>query len=366
MEQRITKLMSWLKTEDISFSFITSTPNIYYLSQFYTTPHERIVGIGVFSNSEPFLICPKMEVDTAKESGWKHEIVGYSDIDNPWEFIQQAVKRRNIDVNAIAVEKGHLSIQRYEELLSHFPATAFTNVEPFLNQLRLIKDEKELSILRKAAELADFGVEVGVNAISEGKSELEIVATIEFELKKKGVQQMSFATMVLTGAKTASPHGTPDLTKIQSGDLVLFDLGVILDGYCSDITRTIAYQSISDKQHEIYDTVLKSQQAAIEICKPGEEIGRIDTTARSIIEKAGYGDYFTHRIGHGLGIDVHEFPSMNSTNTSKLQHGMTFTIEPGIYVPAVGGVRIEDDLYITKDGVEILTKYPKELQVIKK
>lgn len=206
--------------------------------------------------------------------------------------------------------------------------------------------------------------QVGVAAIQEGKTELDVLATIEFELKKKGILEMSFSTMVLTGEKTAAPHGKPGLSMIRKGDLILFDLGVVYKGYCSDITRTVALGEVNDKQREIYETVLTAQMATLNLCKPGEKIGNLDQTARSIITEKGYGDNFTHRIGHGLGIDVHEFPSMNATNTRALQTGMTFTIEPGIYVPGVGGVRIEDDVLITEDGFETLTHYPKELQIL--
>ena len=176
---------------------------------------------------------------------------------------------------------------------------------------------------------------------------------------------MSFSTMVLTGANGASPHGVPGLTKIKKGDFVLFDLGVVVDGYCSDITRTVAYGDINEKQMNIYETVLKAELAAIDASKPEAICSEVDLTARRIIADAGYGEYFPHRLGHGLGISVHEYPSLTETNSLKLEEGMVFTIEPGIYVPGVAGVRIEDDVLVTKDGVETLTKFPKELQVIK-
>ena len=175
---------------------------------------------------------------------------------------------------------------------------------------------------------------------------------------------MSFDTMVLAGANSALPHGIPGANKMKRGDFVLFDLGVIIDGYCSDITRTVAFGEISEEQTRIYNTVLAGQLQAVEACKPGVTLGAIDNAARSVIADAGYGDFFPHRLGHGLGISVHEYPDVKAGNESPLKEGMVFTIEPGIYVPNVGGVRIEDDIYITKDGSEILTKFPKELQFV--
>jgi Xaa-Pro dipeptidase len=364
MNQRLQKLSAWLAENNISFAFVTSTPNVFYLSNFYSDPHERLLALIVFPTEEPVLVCPQMEVLQAKQAGWEYDIIGYSDTDHPWELINKKVNSKGINVQKIAVEKEHLTVERYEQIHTRFPNVSFVNAEEKLRELRMIKEEKEIAILRQAAELADFGVEVGVKALAEGKTELEIIAAIEYELKKKGVREMSFATMVLTGEKTAAPHGVPGLAPIKKGDFVLFDLGVVLDGYCSDITRTVVFGEANEKQKDIYETVLKAQLAAIDTCKPGIEIGNVDKAARTVIEQAGYGEYFTHRVGHGLGIDVHEYPSMNSTNTMPLQTGMVFTIEPGIYVPTIGGVRIEDDVFITKDGVEILTKYPKELQII--
>jgi Xaa-Pro dipeptidase len=365
LNERLTRLSEWLRQEDIAFAFITSTPNVFYLSGFHTNPHERLLALLVFQEEEPVLVCPNMEVQQVKQTGWSGAIIGYDDTENPWEFIHKHLQKQTITLHKIAIEKEHLNVERFEQLKQITGEALFVSAEDKLHQLRMIKDQQELKILKQAAELADFGVEVGINAIKEGATELEIIAAIEFELKKKGVKEMAFSTMVLTGNKTASPHGKPGLENIQKGDLVLFDLGVVLDGYCSDITRTVAFQSISNEQKDIYETVLKAQLAALDVCKPGEMIGNVDNAARKIISDAGYGEYFTHRVGHGLGIDVHEYPSMNGLNKSPLQPGMTFTVEPGIYIPEIGGVRIEDDVYITESGKEILTQFPKELLIIK-
>src|SRR5699024_1092633 len=166
----------------------------------------------------------------------------------------------------------------------------------------------------------------------------------------QGVEGMSFSTMALSGTKTASPHGTPGKKSIKKGDLVLFDLGVIHGGYCSDTTRTVAFQSITEEQKNIYETVLKAEQLAIDASKIGVSVGSIDLAARNHIDEMGYGKYFTHRIGHGLGIETHEYPSMHSQNKLKLDKGMCYTIEPGVYVPNTGGVRIEDMIFMTENG----------------
>ena len=365
MNQRLTKLQSWMKDNDIEVSFLTSSENVFYLSGYYTNPHERLLALAVFQTEEPFLVCPAMEVPDAKRSGWDHEIIGYSDIENPWEMILNSINKRIKGVSKAAIEKEHMNVERYEHLSKLFPQASFVSAEEKLRMLRMIKDAKELKIIEEACALADFAVEFGASEIKEGKTELEILNALEYALKQKGVTEMSFSTMVLAGANAASPHGNPGETKIQKGDLVLFDLGVVVDRYCSDITRTVAYGDINDKQKDIYDTVLKAQLAAIEASKPGVTAAEVDLTARRIITDAGYGDYFPHRLGHGLGISVHEYPSLTETNQLIIEEGMIYTIEPGIYVPNVAGVRIEDDVYITSDGAKVLTKFPKELQIIK-
>ncbi|WP_019242904.1 MULTISPECIES: M24 family metallopeptidase [Bacillus] len=365
MNNRIQLLQNWLQEKDLSAAFITSTENVFHLSSFYSDPHERLLCLAVFPAHEPILICPKMEVQDVKNSGWIHDIIGYTDIENPWELIKQAIHNRNVKITKVAVEKEHMNVERYEQILTYFSSPTFVSAEEKLRQLRMIKDEKELNLLREACKFADYAIEVGVSEIKEGKTEMDVLATIEYELKKKGISEMSFSTMVLTGKNAASPHGTPGNTKIKKGDLVLFDLGVVYEGYCSDITRTVAYYDINDKQNEIYQTVLQAQLAALEASKPGATCAEIDFAARNYIASKGYGEYFPHRLGHGLGISVHEYPSLTETNSLKVEKGMVYTIEPGIYVPEIAGVRIEDDVYITKDGHEVLTKYPKELQIIK-
>lgn len=365
MNQRMNMLSQWMKEMNIDFCFLTSTENVFYFSNFFSDPHERLLGLALFQNEEPFLVCPAMEKEDARKTGWNNEIIAYSDIDNPWEMIKKAVSKRVPNPKKIGIEKEHLNVERYEEMQKQFPSVSFASAEEKLRRLRMIKSESELVSIRKACELADYAIQVGCSEIHEGKSELEILAAIEYEMKKKGVSAMSFSTMVLTGTNAASPHGTPGLTKVQKGDFVLFDLGVVVDHYCSDITRTVAYGDINEKQNEIYQAVLRGNLGAIGAGKPGLTCSEIDLTARSIIKNAGYGEYFTHRLGHGLGISIHEYPSVTETNPLSLEKGMVFTIEPGVYVPNVAGVRIEDDVVVTDSGLEVLTKFPKELQIIR-
>lgn len=361
---KVQQIQQYLKEQQVDAAFITTPDNVFYVSGFRSEPHERLLGVMVFQEAEPFIICPKMEVPDALAAGWEFEAVGHEDTEDAWEVVAKAAEARGVQVSSITIEKSHLTVERLERMQDIFENASFTNLDDQLNRMRVIKDETELEKLRKAAEFADYAIEVGCREIAEGKTELEILTAIELEMKKKGIQKMSFDTMVLSGPKTASPHGVPGDRKIQKGDFILFDLGVVYEGYCSDITRTVAFGEPSEEQREIYETVLKAELAAVELAGPGVVAKDLDKTARDIITDAGYGEYFTHRLGHGLGISVHEFPSITGTNDFVLEEGMVFTVEPGIYDSKVTGVRIEDDLVITKDGVEILTKFPKELQII--
>jgi Xaa-Pro dipeptidase len=365
MNERLKTLITWMKEKNIEATFLNSTENVFYLSNFHTDPHERLMGIVVFKDGTPLFVLPQMEVGQLKSAGWQHEIVGYSDHEDPWKLLKPLIEARNLGTpEAVAIEKEVLSYGRSEAFLSFFPEVHVVSVEEKLNDMRVVKTKEEIAVIRRATEMADYGVQVGIDSLSEGISEMEVLANIEFELKKKGIREMSFSTMVLFGEKSGDPHGNPGDRKLKAGDMVLFDLGVVLDGYCSDITRTVAYKSVSEKQREIYHTVLKAELASLEASKPGTRIGDLDKAARDIITEAGYGDYFPHRIGHGMGINVHEYPSMSHLNDGILKEGMVFTIEPGIYLPGIGGVRIEDDVLATADGFETLTKFPKELQII--
>lgn len=362
---RIEKVQSFLQSENVDMAFITTPDNVFYVSNFNSNPHERLLGVMVFNDATPFVICPLMEVPDVKAAGWKSDIVGYEDTEDAWEVLANKVQSHGLNPSSIAIEKSHLTVERLERMGELFQDVTFSRLDEKLNNMRVIKDASELINLRKAAELADYAIEVGCREIAEGKTELEILMAIEFELKKKGVQKMSFDTMVLSGPKTASPHGIPGDRKIQQGDFILFDLGVEYNGYCSDITRTVAFGEPTEAQRDIYETVKEAEQCAIDLVRPGVKAMELDKAARDVITKAGYGDYFTHRLGHGLGISVHEYPSITGTNDFILEENMVFTIEPGIYHPDITGVRIEDDVVVTENGVEVLTKFPKELQILK-
>lgn len=366
LNHRLEKLSGWLKHEGVELAMIQDPANLFYLTGFECEPHERLVALFSFPGEEPFMILPELEMDRLKNSGWTHGITAYGDSDNPWHIIRSLLAdRKLLSFQRAAVEPEHLTYARAQSLLSLSPEAKLVSVSTHLGAMRVIKDETEIRAARKAARFADMAVETGIAALKPGCTELEVVARIEYEMKRQGIREMSFSTMVLFGKKSGDPHGIPGTQPLQEGDLVLFDLGVIFDGYASDITRTVAFRSISEEASRIYETVRKAQEAALAQCRPKTPMMEVDRAARQVIAEAGYGAHFPHRIGHGLGISAHEYPSLHGKNSDHLSEGMIITVEPGIYVPEIGGVRIEDDLVITADGHQVLTRFPKELQIVK-
>ena len=360
---KLQQLQNYLNENNLDAAFITTPDNVFYFSGFDSNPHERLLGVMIFKEAAPFLICPQMEVPDALAAGWAFEAVGHVDTENAWDVVAKTIASRGVTISTLAIEKAHLTVERLEEVQLLYPEATFTRIDDQVNAMRVIKSEDELVKLRAAAELADFAIQVGCDAIAEDKTELEILNEIESAIKAKGYA-MSFDTMVLAGEKSASPHGVPGNRKIKRGDFILFDLGVIYEGYCSDITRTVAFGEPTKAQVEIYNAVRKANEDAIAAVKPGIRAMDLDNIARGVITEAGYGEYFTHRLGHGLGISVHEFPSINGANEYALQPGAVFTIEPGGYNSNVTGVRIEDDVVVTQSGVEVLTKFTKELVIL--
>lgn len=354
-------ISSAMATEQWDAVLITDPKHVYYVTGFDCQPHERFLGVLYVRGEEPVLIVPALDADKAASVSSIQRIATHTDTDNPYVILQRYLPGH---VHTIAIEKSHLSIKRFETMQAELHVTAFADIGHVLQSLRIIKSEAELDRMQAAVDCVESVLHTVVSRVRIGMAESEVVAELEFEMKKQGAKGPSFDTMVLAGENAALPHGVPGSRFIREGDLLLFDLGVYLNGYASDITRTFAIGEISPELKQIYNTVLAANEAAIAAVKPGVSFGSLDRIARQVITDQGYGQYFTHRLGHGLGIDVHEYPSIHGQNEELLQKGVVFTIEPGIYLPGKGGVRIEDDVAVTDNGVRVLTSYPKELTTI--
>jgi len=366
---RLKKYIEKMKFSNINLTFITSSVSIYYFTGILITPYERLVVLLILENGKMIFLIPKLEEERVKKESKKlsqHlEIISWADDENAVLKLNNAVETLNIPaISCIAVEKKNINLDIYEKISDAFPNTKWENADGILESLRLLKSEEEIKYINSAVKYTDRAFEYFFKYLKPGKKESEMVDVVSTYFKKLGTKiwDSYFNVQVVSGKKSANPHGIPGKRKIKEGDFVILDMGVKVNGYCSDMTRTFIIGDYSIKQKEIYETVLNAQRAAIDIVKPGIPIQKVDEVARSYIESKGYGRYFIHRIGHGIGLEVHEEPSLSAQNKNLLNEGMVFTIEPGIYIPEIGGVRIEDDILVTKKEAKVMGNYPKDFK----
>lgn len=352
---KLQTLIEHLSGQGIEAAVISDPISINYLTGYYSEPHERYMFLFLFAAYQPLLFLPALDGARAEQTV-DFPVVGYTDAENPWEKLKAVLPTTK--VSQLAIEFDQLNVTKLRGLESIF-SSQMVNLTPTLHQLRLRKSADEVKKLHEAGLLADEALQIGLNAIGLDKTETDLIATIEYEMKRRGYG-MSFDTMVLTGANAANPHGIPGNNPIENDALLLFDLGIAAD-YMSDMTRTVAVGQPDQFKKDIYQLCLEAQLTALEAIKPGVTASQVDAAARRVIEKAGYGQYFNHRLGHGIGMDLHEFPSISAGNDLVLEEGMCFSVEPGIYIPGKVGVRIEDCGVVTKSGFEVFTKTPKEL-----
>lgn len=363
--QPIEILKNTLKEKQIDLAVISKPTLIDYFVGYMSEPHERILLLFV-SPTNHMLFTPSLESADAK-AVVDCPVFDYSDGTNPWEIINQNIISEFHPIHTVGIHQESMTVDKYLALKDYLPAVHFEDVGDVINEIKVIKSEHEKDLLMKAGELADKAVQVGIDSLRTGISEQEVVAKIEYEMKKLGVSDMSFPTMVLFGDHAGSPHGDVSDRQLKENEFVLFDLGVIYNGYASDMTRTVFYgteENLSDEHRTVYETVLKSQVDTQAAVMPGMRASEVDAHSRQIIETAGYGEYYIHRLGHGLGQTAHEFPSLDSSNHQPLEVGMAFSIEPGIYIQGDIGVRIEDCVYLTENGAESFTHFDKSLQFV--
>lgn len=233
-----------------------------------------------------------------------------------------------------------------------------------INEMRMCKTSEELDRIRAAQRIAEAAFEHILGFIKAGVTEREIALELDFFMLRNGAEALSFDTIALTGKNTSLPHGVPSDTAVKTGDFVLMDYGAVVDGYHSDMTRTVCVGAPDDEMCEVYETVLSAQQAAIDTARAGVSCRDMDAAARRVIESSGYGEFFVHSLGHGVGLEIHEFPNAAPRSNAVLRNGMVITAEPGIYIPDKFGVRIEDFLAICDENPENLTKSPKNLIIL--
>ncbi len=269
---------------------------------------------------------------------------------------------RSAKVCRLGVEASSMSVELYGQLDKQLARIELAGTSAQVEQLRIIKDTGEIERIRLAAAQARRAFEVIRASLTPDQTELEVAAEIENQLRRFGAKGCSFPSIVAVGPRAALPHANPTSRRIGESDFVLIDWGSNEGLYVSDLTRMVVTGKISSKLRRVYGVVLKAQRAAIRSIKPGVTAEQVDRVARRIIAGAGFGKRFGHGLGHGIGLEVHEAPRLGAQQTTVLKPGMVVTVEPGVYFPGWGGVRIEDDVLITRDGHEVLTSVPKELE----
>lgn len=352
------ELRRWMVGRHVDAAYITHPVSIAYLTGFRADPMERLMALVVRGEGST-LVVPALERDKAAAQAKQADVVAWRDGEDAYGLVTRALRGSR----EIAVEKQHITLLAAEALTSRAGVAELVDAGPEIRRLRLIKRDDELDKLQRAAAITDAaGMELFESA-REGHTELELSLMIGAVIAKLG-GTLSFETLVQSGPNSANPHARPSNRKLAQGDFVLLDFGAAFDGYKADSTRMAVVGDPTAKHVEIHDLVLRAHDAAIAAVRAGVTTGDVDAAARKVIDAAGYGDKFFHRVGHGLGLEEHEDPSLDPGSQTVLEPGMVFTIEPGIYIPGWGGVRIEDDVVVEESGCRVMTKADRSLCVI--
>lgn len=352
-EKRIGELRKLMTEKGMDAVLLVGDCNRNYLSGF--TGNE---SFSVITNDKTFFVTDSRFTEQARQQVKDYEVIQYNKGTSFHDFLGELVKNNNI--KKLGFEEDIISVATYNIYKSKVQCE-LVPMEGMVEKIRLVKDESELQLIRKAAEIADKAFDHMLKFIKSGMTEREIGLELEFYMKKLGASDLSFPSIVASGVRSSLPHGEATEKVVNKGEFLTLDYGCIYKGYCSDMTRTIVIGEPSEKMIEVYNIVLEAQERALKAYKPEVPAIEVDGVARGYITEKGYGDYFGHSLGHGVGRQIHEAPVVGYRNAQKLKSGMVVTDEPGIYIPGFGGVRIEDLLVITESGSEVLSKSTKKL-----
>jgi len=336
--------------------------NLRYLIGLAMHPSERITLALFPIEDQPLLVLPELEAPRAEANlQIGASFYTYTDQEGPDAAFQRLAGDVALKDKTIGVEHLRMRLLELRQVERHAANCQFVDGEPLLSRLRIIKDDEEIEAMRRAAEVNEATFREVMAQIRPGATEVALATAWQKAALDANGDELPEAPIVASGPNAASPHTTATSRRIETGDLVIIDGFLRSQGYYSDITRTYAVGEIDEELELIYSIVQEANTVAREMVKPGIKAEEVDRATRQVIEEAGYGEYFIHRTGHGLGLEIHEPPYMVEGNELTLQPGMTFTVEPGIYLPARGGVRIEDNVLVTEDGYETLTTLPRDL-----
>ena len=353
MNKRVQAFLDKMQEKELDGIIINNLKNVYYLTGFWGSN-----GTVFISRDRQILVTDARYIIAAKQ-----EVTGFEIFAERDELATIAKIAKDMDLSQIGFE-DEISVSYYHRMQTAFEGMELLPQSQFVEALRMIKDETEIATIRKACSISDQAFHDALEFIKPGKTEIEIANFLDFRMRELGAAGLSFDTILASGINSSKPHAHPMHKPVELGEAITMDFGCLYEHYVSDMTRTVYLGHVSDEQAEIYNTVLKANQALIDQAKAGLGFRDFDKIPRDIIVEAGYGQYFTHGIGHGIGLDIHEEPYFSQTSTEVIKSGMVLTDEPGIYIEGKYGVRIEDDILITDTGCELLTLAPKELIVI--
>jgi len=360
---RLERLHTALEQAGLDAVMLNPGPTLAYLTQLHFHLMERPVVLLVTKDKDPVLVLPELELAKVSRLSYKINAFPYGEDPSAWGSVfHKAILSLGLDGKKIGVEPRQLRLLEFQYVRHGAPEADFPDASAALGSLRLRKDQTEVTAIGRAVKVAQAALESTLPSVKIGLTEKEIAAELTVQLLRHGSEpEFPFSPIVSSGPNSANPHASPSERKLQKGDLLVVDWGAAVDGYISDLTRTFAVGEVESEFQKIAAIVLKANEAGRIAGRPGVPCANVDKAARSVIEQSGYGVYFTHRTGHGIGMEGHEEPYMRGDNMQMLVPGMAYTVEPGIYLPDRGGVRIEDNVIVTKDGVEVLSDMPREL-----
>jgi Xaa-Pro dipeptidase len=362
-QKRMEKLLDLLELHSLAGVALNPGPSLTYLTDLHFHLMERPTVLLLTPLGSSALILPVLEKGKLQEGTPYFQAFTYGDDPATWQAaFDAAVQWLNLESGEIGVEPNRLRFLELSYLQAALPNIHIVDGSSVLGELRIRKDQDEVAKMREAVKIAQSALLATLRKVQEGMTEREIANQLIINLLKAGSDpEMPFSPIVATGENCANPHAVPTDRALRKGDLLLIDWGAGYQGYFSDITRTFTYGEVDPELVRIGEIVLEANRAGRETGKPGGDAGAVDRAARFVIAEAGYGDAFFHRTGHGLGMEAHEPPYIFGENEFILAPGMTFTVEPGIYLADKGGVRIEDDVVITETGLESLTDFPRDV-----
>lgn len=363
---RLERLQTALAQAGLDALALNPGPAFTYLTGLHFHLMERPVIMVIAKRQEPVVVLPGLELPKVDLFPGKVAAFPYGEDPSEWgPVFHKALASLNLDGKRIGVEPRQMRLLEFGYLRAGAPEADFPDASGALASLRLRKDEREVDLIRQAVKIAEEALAATIPSICIGVTEREIASMLFVELLRRGSDsEIPFAPIVSSGPNSANPHASPTARKLERGDLLVIDWGAAVDGYVSDLTRAFAVGEVEPEFKKIAEVVLAANEAGRAAGRPGIPCSNIDGAARGVIEKAGYGLYFTHRTGHGIGLEDHEEPYIRGDNAQMLYPGMTYTVEPGIYLPNRGGVRIEDNVVVTKTGVEVLSNMPRELRAV--